>query len=445
MTLFRKMNVVIENDKSNTHIQTRTFQIVVLITSIPLGSTQCGVQVPSTLGQTVYAFLVFAAAFLLPFGIMAFCYMNIFRTARSHDKRLHRMSRINNHSDVPLSSQNQIAATIFILLIVFVLCWTPYFVYMVYMTAHMVKNPDKHLQNLGLASYWCIYLNSCLNPLVYGVRNPLIRRELSWVCCPRYFSAQRQSRLQRTCAEKRQFNSVHFTDPYMTTNAARCPDNNAPVYPAYVNVVPLTEETIIGSNQDIVERTKDEHFDLSLQVKLSNCSSDPGYCSQEESGRACSGGGASDESNDNSNSNSSDSHAVQISSKANKGSDDCLDHRLNSNRNIYETPALRSSDVSCCVGKSRFAGFLENQGFTAENSIADKNINVPDTQEEQTQIFRGSGRGNQSTDFVGFAQPNARNLSTSPTDVLVTPATPRRWSIKMLGTRLKLGWIESAL
>lgn len=100
---------------------------------------------------------------------MGFSYVKIFKTARVHNRRMSHTS-ITPRVSTSISSQNQIALTIFIMLVVFILCWTPYFVYVVYIAANHVTNHQT--RDLALAAYWCVFLNSALNPFIYGIRNP---------------------------------------------------------------------------------------------------------------------------------------------------------------------------------------------------------------------------------------------------------------------------------
>ena len=161
--------------------------LVSLTFSVFLGSTQCGVQVPSNLGQIVFAFVALLVAYLIPLCTMAFCYSNIFSAARKHDVRLSRMSLTSTDTGKGLSSQKQVTVTIFMVFITFIVCWTPYFAYMTYMTALQIETTvDASIQNFGLASYLCAFLNSCINPFLYGLRNPLIRRELNAKGCQRF-------------------------------------------------------------------------------------------------------------------------------------------------------------------------------------------------------------------------------------------------------------------
>lgn len=199
-------------------------------------------------------------AFLIPLCIMGFCYVNIFRAARQHSIRLSRMCLSSIESEISLSSQSQIALTIFIMLIVFVLCWTPYFAYTMYMSARHVKTPDASAQSLGLASYWCAFLNSCINPFVYGVRNPLIRKELYSMCCGRFQNGRRRNSLGKEHA---------CCDSYLRPPQRYTGCNKTPLaYPAYINVVALSEEDIVSPNDGICKLAIDRGTQTGLGSQI---------------------------------------------------------------------------------------------------------------------------------------------------------------------------------
>ncbi|XP_020903436.1 octopamine receptor beta-2R-like [Exaiptasia diaphana] len=155
----------------------------VLFASLPLfgftrfvykqGSTQCSVQDPVSLGQTIHAAIVFIIAYVIPLSTMGFAYVKIFKAAGQHNRRIKQNSP--NKASGTLSSQAQIAWTVFIMLIVFIICWTPYFVYVIYVTAN--HGQDSKSRDLALAAYWCVFMNSTLNPFIYGIRNPSFRVE----------------------------------------------------------------------------------------------------------------------------------------------------------------------------------------------------------------------------------------------------------------------------
>lgn len=167
--------------------------------------------------------------------------------ASKHSIRMSRMCLTSLNCDTSLSSQRQIAVTIFILFVVFCFCWTPYFVYMLYMTAKQVRSPDVFARGFGLVSYWCVFLNSCIDPFVYGVRNPLIRKQLCSLFCVR-----RKIRASPNQAQSSGENFEPYLQPPQTFTAY---DNISCAYPAFINLVALSAEDIIGPNQGIPERT----------------------------------------------------------------------------------------------------------------------------------------------------------------------------------------------
>lgn len=181
---------------------------------------------------------------------MGFCYINIFKVAKQHNIRLSRTSISSIESESLLTSQNQIALTIFILLIVFIICWTPFFSYMMYMSINHIKNPDAFAQSFGQASYWFVFLNSSINPFVYGIRNPLIRKELYSMCCGRFQYGKRRNSLEKA------HESDLDSSPGSPQPFTGC-DKSSPVYPAYINAVALSEEDIASPYEGIGKLTSD--------------------------------------------------------------------------------------------------------------------------------------------------------------------------------------------
>ncbi|EDO32903.1 predicted protein, partial [Nematostella vectensis] len=133
--------------------------------------TQCGVQIPVTPGQMIHAILVFICGYTVPLGIMGFAYVEIFKAARRHNHRLSRVS-VPSNACAPTSAQKQIAVTVFIMLVVCLLCWTPYFGYVITVTLSPKAVGNTAVKDLGIAAYWCAFLNSTLDPYIYGMRNP---------------------------------------------------------------------------------------------------------------------------------------------------------------------------------------------------------------------------------------------------------------------------------
>ena len=221
------------------------------------GSTQCGVLIPESDGQTVYAVVMLLVVFLLPLCIMGFCYINIFRVARKHNIRLSRMSLSSIESEISLTSQKQIALTIFVMLIAFIICWTPFFFYIMYLSIQHTKIPNAFAHSLGLVSYWFAFLNSSINPFVYGVRNPLIRKELYSMCCQRFKNDQQA--LENGHASK--------DEPYSLLPQLHSDWNKtSSAYPPYINAVTLSEEDIVSPNEGIINKPTTDRGTQTAQV-----------------------------------------------------------------------------------------------------------------------------------------------------------------------------------
>jgi len=160
---------------------------------------------------------------------------------------------------------------------------------------------------------------------------------------------------------------------------------------------------------------------LALKAKLSNCSSDPRYSSQEDNGRFCAETGGTDGSVVVENNNNRNNHVF------NAGSRDSLMENLSSEVILQRYTTATSSNL--------------NQGFVFESAIQNSAKLPLDDDEKEI----GGSRPSTPTDFPPCTSSPRERLSTSPTEVLLTPTRPRGWSLKTLGSRLKLGWIESSL
>ncbi|XP_022789217.1 tyramine receptor Ser-2-like [Stylophora pistillata] len=226
------------------------------------GSTQCGVQIPANVGQTIYSFVVLVA-FLMPLCIIGFCYINVFLKARALGIRRPSMSLSTIKSESSLSQQSQVAVTVFMRLIAFILCWSPYFAYMAYSTAGQVKSPNAFARGLGLASYWFAFLNSCINPFVYGIGDREIRKPLYLMCCNRKF---RRGRERYSLRKAHQHCDSFLGTPLPLVDC----DKTSPPYPAFVNVVALTEKDIASPNEGIDKATVDRGTQTCENWKISS-------------------------------------------------------------------------------------------------------------------------------------------------------------------------------
>lgn len=199
----------------------------------------------------------------MPLCIIGFCYINVFLKARALGIRRPSMSLSTIKSESSLSQQSQVAVTVFMRLIAFILCWSPYFAYMAYSTARQVKSPNAFARGLGLASYWFAFLNSCINPFVYGIGDREIRKPLYLMCCNRKF---RRGRERYSLRKAHQHCDSFLGTPLPLVDC----DKTSPPYPAFVNVVALTEEDITSPNEGIDKATVDRGTQTCENWKISS-------------------------------------------------------------------------------------------------------------------------------------------------------------------------------
>ncbi|XP_043195207.1 melatonin receptor type 1A-like isoform X2 [Amphibalanus amphitrite] len=129
------------------------------------GATQCGPAIPRDSKQHIHSAVNSTFNFFLPLGVMLFCYTRIFVNFRQH---LNRMGETSNMAERRrVLQQQRIAVTLFLVLACFLLCHVPYIVY----STGLVYAGQEHMPIImNPISYWCIYMNSALNPITYGAR-----------------------------------------------------------------------------------------------------------------------------------------------------------------------------------------------------------------------------------------------------------------------------------
>ncbi|XP_065301625.1 melatonin receptor type 1C-like [Dermacentor albipictus] len=133
------------------------------------GASQCGPAYPRDIKMYSHSALITVTNYFIPLGVMAFCYVNIFRVIADH------MSRVKSHMGLHNSvvQQKRINITLFLVLICFLLCWTPYMIYTFYVNSRGSKTHVPYI--LNPVSYWFGYMNSACNPIIYAFRSPSFR------------------------------------------------------------------------------------------------------------------------------------------------------------------------------------------------------------------------------------------------------------------------------
>ena len=376
---------------------------------------------------------------------MGFTYSNIFRSARRYTRRVSRVSFSSTSSANSAKAHKQVAVTVLILLIVFLMCWLPYFMYAVLVSANKALSTNRVVRNLGKAAYWCVFASSGLNPYIYGFRNPQFRKEFQfifcWLCpCVRW--GLRMRGCSSTTGSKGSWDGSGFGYKNLRRPSTPCA---TPKGRLSVDFAPFPQNDL-------------QKFEmLALQAKFSKCSSDSRYCIQDENGAFCVETGTSDENLNNT-----------IDSNDGKDKDDSKrdnDTDKNNSSDNYSNNNFFSIDGTRCHGDFKRSFTIEtdlhhitsdqgsftadttlvqcsniNQGFHSENYVENSTMASTDDRANEIKISRSSTHvDSPDVDEV------ARNLDSSLSEERLTPTRPRGWSLRTLGARLKLGWVESAL
>ena len=142
---------------------------------------QCGFGFPRNKFESLYIICLAICAFLLPILIMSYVYIRIYLVVRHHNRRLS-TSTFGNRQEAVIKSQRRIVLTFFLALIAFIICWTPFFVFIA--VAVSIPSRDELPHGLGIAAYWCGFLNSAINPYLIGLRSERFHEAFTrFFCC----------------------------------------------------------------------------------------------------------------------------------------------------------------------------------------------------------------------------------------------------------------------
>ena len=142
---------------------------------------QCGFGFPRNKIESLYIICLAFCAFLLPIIIMSYVYIRIYWAVRHHTRRIS-TSTFGNYQEAAIKRQRKTVLTFFLALIVFVICWTPFFVFIA--VAVSIRSRDDLPHGLGIAAYWCGFLNSAINPYLIGLRSERFHEAFTrFFCC----------------------------------------------------------------------------------------------------------------------------------------------------------------------------------------------------------------------------------------------------------------------
>ena len=129
---------------------------------------QCSPKSPESITDYSHLAALFAFGYALPLPVMTFCYARVYCISMGHFKRMRR----NTIYDLTLlKSETHLIATLWIVLIVFTICWLPFVVYL--MRGILQHSVPIYLPIIAFTFGYC---NSSLNPLVYTMRLASFRR-----------------------------------------------------------------------------------------------------------------------------------------------------------------------------------------------------------------------------------------------------------------------------
>ena len=142
---------------------------------------QCGFGFPRDPFESLYIICLGICTFLLPIAIMSYVYSRIYFVVLHHNRRLS-TSTSSSYYVAAIQQQRKTVLTFFLALIVFIICWTPFAVFMG--LGASTSSRDELPRGLGIAAYWCGYLNSAINPYLIGLRSGRFYEAFSrFFCC----------------------------------------------------------------------------------------------------------------------------------------------------------------------------------------------------------------------------------------------------------------------
>ncbi|XP_067946823.1 melatonin receptor type 1C-like [Watersipora subatra] len=166
-----------------------SWTLAILISSLSFGilghfvykpfTTQCGPVYPQDVKGWINIGIVASICFLLPLAIIVFVYVLLFRKAHRLFTRLEDPSYSSYSREVHVE-QRRISITCIIIVVSFLICWTPIFAYLNY--ASFVHDKKSIPTLINPIVYWFSYLNSAINPLIYGLRTPIFKRIIDAIC-----------------------------------------------------------------------------------------------------------------------------------------------------------------------------------------------------------------------------------------------------------------------
>lgn len=130
----------------------------------------------------VYSVSTIICFVMFPFAVIAVCYYKVFRTVRKHNSTL--ASTKTGGAGKFGVAEVQLAKLLFVILLSFVACWTPFLIIDV---IGAFKGQFYFPRYVYLVYTVSVELSSCINPVIYGAMNKEFRSEFKKLftarCC----------------------------------------------------------------------------------------------------------------------------------------------------------------------------------------------------------------------------------------------------------------------
>lgn len=168
-------------------------------------TTQCGPAYPNNVWTYTHLTFIVLTCYIVPLIILTICYIGMFHEIKALSIRMEQHTTMEK--ELIYVQQRRITLTLFIVLVFFVICWTPYIIYSIWVSfvenkdtmsrfANPIVSPCLTFSIIAWSfldfiwclqyfpqSYWCGYLSSACNPLIYGLMSPAFREGYKELMC----------------------------------------------------------------------------------------------------------------------------------------------------------------------------------------------------------------------------------------------------------------------
>ncbi|XP_030648041.1 trace amine-associated receptor 13c-like [Chanos chanos] len=128
--------------------------------------------------------------FLTPCTVIIILYFKVFKLARKQMNIINEMSAGLKHSEkavLPKKSERKAAKTLGVLIVVYLICWIPY--YICILTVDNITTSSAIVNILS----WFMYINSCLNPVIYALFYPWFKTSVKYILTLRIIKSSSSS------------------------------------------------------------------------------------------------------------------------------------------------------------------------------------------------------------------------------------------------------------